>query len=157
MVSYQQLVTAGPAFPLTQFGETHYPGITASYMRKMDRFRNQDSIKRKKTGWIMATSLSHYVGKKEKTGQSSFRYHHYSLLELQGGITWSPLNKINFSLHTGPGMGYYNQTLRFTVTGHLQGSYAIGPKTIITPGCAFIRESGSDALWITSLQLGIVF
>lgn len=156
-VIYQHLLTAGPAIPLASFGETHYPGITSSYIRKMDRFRNQDSFKRKKTGWITAASLSHYFGRKENTGQTSFRYRHYSLLEIQSGMNWAPLKQINISIRTGPGLGYYNRLFRFTFTGHLQGSYAIGPKTIITPGCALIKQPGSDALWFTSLQLGILF
>jgi len=156
-VIYQHLFTAGPAIPLASFGETHYPGITFSYIRNMDRFRKRDSFKRRKTGWITGASLSHYFGRKENTGPTSFRYRHYSLLEIQGGMNWAPLMQLNFSLRTGPGLGYYNRIFRFTVTGHLQGSYAIGPKTIITPGCAFIKEPGSDALWITSLQLGFLF
>ena len=156
-VSYRHLITAGSAIPLASFGETHYPGIISGYIRKMERNRKQDSFKRRKTGWITAASLSHYFGRKENTGQTSFRYRHYSLLEIQGGINWVPLEKLNFSLRTGPGLGYYNNIFRFTVTGHLQGSYAIGPKTIITPGCAFIKEPGSDALWMTSFQLGFLF
>jgi hypothetical protein len=156
-VIYRHLITAGTAIPLASFGETHYPGITSGYIRKMDRIRNQDSFKRRKTGWITAASLSHYFGRKENTGQSSFRYRHYSLLEIQGGMSWAPLEKLNFSLRTGPGLGYYNKIFRFTITGQLQGSYSIGPKTIITPGFAFLKEPGSDALWITSLQLGFLF
>lgn len=157
ITAYHQLVTAGPAIPLAGFWETHYPGITVSYIRKMGRVSKNETFQRNKTAWIAGTSLSGYPGKKEISGQSSFRYRPYGLLELQGGIAWYPLKKIDFSFRAGPGLGYYNKIFRFTVSGQLQGSYAIGPKTIITPGCAFIREPGSDALWITSLQLGMLF
>lgn len=156
-VRFRHLITAGPAIPLAAFGETHNPGITSSYIRIMDQVRNLDLLKRRKTGWITAASLSHYFGRKENTGQTSFRYRQYSLLEIQAGMNWAPLEPLNFSLRTGPGLGYYNNIFRFTVTVHLQGSYAMSPKTIITPGCAFIKEPGSDALWITSLQLGFLF
>jgi hypothetical protein len=43
-VSYDRLITAGPSIPLAQFGETHLAGITASYIRNMDRFRQRDSL-----------------------------------------------------------------------------------------------------------------
>ncbi len=156
-VSYPHMVTAGPAIPLAHFGDTHYPGLTASYIRITTRQKAGEPFKHKKTGWIAAASLSHYFGKKESIGQNRFRYKHYSLIDVQGGMTWQPLKKINLSLRTGPGLGYYNSIFRFTVNGQLQGSYSVGPKTIITPGCAFIKEPGSDALWITSLQLGLIF
>ena len=156
-VSYNRLITAGPSLPLAQFGETHWAGITAIYIRKKERFNQQVPYNRKKTGWITAASFSHFAGKKERINQSAFRYSHYSLLSLQGGIAWYALPKINFLLHAGPGLGYYNQSFRFSVTGQLQGTYLVGPKTIITPGCALIKQPGSDALWFTSLQLGILF
>ena len=127
-VSYDQLITAGPSLPLAQFGETH-----------------------------LAASFSHFTGKKERINQTVFRYSHYSLLSLQGGLAWYALPKVNFLLHAGPGLGYYNQSFRFSVSGQLHGTYQIGPKTIITPGCALIKQPGSDALWFTSLQLGILF
>jgi len=111
----------------------------------------------KKTGWIMAASLSHFPGKKETIGNGSYRYSGYSLLDLHGGLAWYPKQKISFLLRTGPGLGYYSKIFRFTITGQLQGSYAIGPKTRITPGFSFIKEPGSDALWSPSLQLGFLF
>ncbi len=156
-VSYDQLITAGPSLPLAQFGETHLAGITASYIRKKERFSQQEPYNRKKTGWITAASFSHFTGKKERINQTVFRYSHYSLLSLQGGLAWYALPKVNFLLHAGPGLGYYNQSFRFSVSGQLHGTYQIGPKTIITPGCALIKQPGSDALWFTSLQLGILF
>lgn len=115
------------------------------------------SLHRKKTDWLAAATLSHLLGKKEKMGAVSYQYKNYSLVELHGGIVWYPVNKLDVSLRTGPALGYYNTILRLTITGHLQGSYRLGPKTNITPGLAFAKEPGSDALWITSLQLGLLF
>lgn len=156
-VSYLSQLTAGPAIAFGRFSETHYGGITASYIRNKYHHRKRASLHRPKTGWLAAASLSHYFGKKENTGLVSYRYKNYSLLELNGGAGWYPVKKLDLSLRAGPAIGYYNQTFRFTLTGHLQGSYQIGPKTNITPGLALIKEPGSDALWITSLQLGFRF
>jgi hypothetical protein len=155
--TYHQQLTAGPAFPLGPFSETHFPGITASYIRIMGKLKMNEPAGSKKTGWIMAASLSHFPGKKEIIGNGSYRYSGYSLLDLQGGLAWYPKQRISLLLRTGPGLGYYNKIFRFSVTGQLQGSYAISPKTRITPGFSFIKEPGSDALWSPSLQLGFLF
>ena len=123
----------------------------------MGKLKKKDPDGPKKTGWIMAASLSHFPGKKETIGNGSYRYSGYSLLDLQGGLAWYPVQKTGFLLSTGPGLGYYSKIFRFTITGQLQGSYAISPKTTITPGFSFIKEPGSDALWSPSLQLGFLF
>jgi len=59
-VSYDQLITAGPSLPLAQFGETHLAGITASYIRKKERFSQQEPYNRKKTGWIRSIFYLYY-------------------------------------------------------------------------------------------------
>lgn len=153
---HQQL-TAGLALPLANFGETHYGGITFSYLRKQERFNNREPYQRKKTGWLAAASLSHYLGKKEKNEMIAYRYKGYSLLELSAGGAWYPDNNLDFSLRAGPALGYYNKIFRFTLSSILQGSYKIGPKTVITPGLTLLKETGSDAIWVTSIQLGIMF
>jgi hypothetical protein len=155
--TYRQQITAGPVFPLGTFSETHFPGITASYIRIMDKLKMKEPARLKKTGWVMAASISHFPGRKEIIGNGSYRYSGYSILDLQGGLGWYPEQKISFLLRSGPGLGYYSKIFRFTVTGQLQGSYTISPKTTITPGLSFIKEPGSDALWSPSLQLGILF
>ncbi len=157
LTTYHNQLAAGPAIPLAHFSETHLPGITTSYIRKMSRLNTRESFKRKKTGWLLAASLSHFMGRKEIIGNSAFRYKGYSLIGFQGGVAWYPVQKINFSFRTGPGLGYYNKIFRFTATGQFQCSYRISSKTNITPGLSFIKESGSDALWITSIQLGFFF
>ena len=128
-----------------------------SFIRSSGQYQTWEPYQRKKVGWLTAATVSHYLGKKETIGMTSFRYKNYSLIELNGGIVWFPVNKLDLSLRTGPALGYYNTVFRFSLTGHLQGSYQIGPKTNITPGLAFIKEPGSDALWIISLQLGLLF
>jgi hypothetical protein len=157
LVTYHNQVMAGPAFPVGQFGETHFPGITASYIRINRQTRTSEQAGQKKTGWIMASSLSHFFGKKESIGNGTFRYSGYSLLDLQGGIAWYPKQRVSFAVRTGPGLGYYKKVFRFTVTGQLQGSYTISPKITITPGCFVSKEPGSDVLWSPSLQLGFMF
>lgn len=156
-VSYKNQVTAGPVIPIGVFSETHFGGITASYIRKQSSQRVSRSLRPKKTDWLTAVSLSHFLGKKENIGAASYRYKNYSLLELNGGILWYPVSKLDLTLRAGPALGYYNKVFRFTLTGQVQGSYRIGPKTNITPGLSFVKEPGSDALWITSLQLGLLF
>lgn len=156
-ITYLQQLIAGPAIPLGQFHETHYGGITASYIRKQRNHRIKETLHPKKTDWLAAASISYFLGKKENNGTAFYRYKNYSLLELNGGIVYHPLNRLDMLFRTGPALGYYNRIFRFTITGHLQGSYRIGPKTNITPGVAFTKEPGSDALWITSLQLGLFF
>jgi hypothetical protein len=156
-VSYKSQVTAGPAIPFGGFSETHFGGITASYIRKQHNHRVKETLHPKKTDWLAAVSFSHFLGKKENIGAASYRYKNYSLLELNGGIAWYPVSKLDLSFRTGPALGYYNKVFRFTLNGQLQGSYRIGPKTNITPGLSFVKEPGSDALWISSLQLGLLF
>lgn len=156
ITSHQQIM-AGLALPLASFGETHSGGITFSYIRKQERFNNMEPYQRRKTGWLAAASLSHYLGKKENNGLITYKYKGYSLMELHAGAAWYPVNKLDFSLRAGPALGYYNKIFRFALSSYFQGSYSIGPKTVITPGLTLIKEAGSDALWVTSIQLGIMF
>lgn len=153
----RQRLSAGLSLPIASFGDTHYAGVTMSYTRLSAPYQTREPYQRKKTGWLTGATLSHYLGKKENRGLVSYRYKGYTLLELNAGAAWYPTPKLDFSFRAGPGLGYYNSVFRFTLTGHILCSYNIGPKTIITPGLALIRETGSDALWVTSLQLGYLF
>jgi len=153
---HQQL-SAGFSFPTGSFAATHYPGITLSYNRNYGTERTASGARKRKSRWFSAAALSHFTGRKEAAGNGRFRYYGYSLLGLQGGIDWYPLKKTTLSFGTGPALGYYNNTLRFSLTGTVQGHYPLGKKTNITPGISFIKESGSDALWVTSVQLGFIF
>ena len=156
-VPYLNQLTAGPAIALGGFSETHYGGITVSYIRKLKQQATLESFHLQKSFWLAAASLSHHLGKKENTGLVSYRYKNYTVLELNGGFGWQADENLNLVIRTGPALGYYNRIFRFTYTGQLQGSYRTGPKTSITPGLAFIKEPGSDALWVTSLQLAFSF
>ncbi len=156
IIPHQQ-ITTGLSIPLAAFGETHYGGITAGYIRNKARFNDNEPYQRKKISWLTAATLSHFISKKENNGTVAFRYKGYSLLELNAGAAWHPVNKLGLSLRAGPAIGYYHHILRFTFTSTLQGSYTIGPKKVITPGITFVKEPGSDALWVASLQLGLLF
>lgn len=154
---FHHVITAGPAIPLAGFSNTHFGGITTSYIRNMMKDHHSAVFKRKKTGWLTVASLSHYLGKNENNGLVSYRYKGYSVLELNAGAAWYPANKLDLSLRAGPALGIYNKIFRFTLTSTLQGSYKRGPKTVITPGLTLLKETGNDAVWVTSLQLGLVF
>ena len=156
-VHYLNQVTAGPAIALGGFSETHYGGITVSYIRIFRHQAIRERLHLPKTYWAAAASLSHHLGKKENTGLVTYRYKNYSLLELNGGFGWKPLEKLDLLLRAGPALGYYNRIFRFTYSGQLQTIFRTGPKTSITPVLSFIKEPGSDAVWVTSLQLACYF
>ncbi|MBI3139470.1 MAG: hypothetical protein HYZ15_12905 [Sphingobacteriales bacterium] len=150
-------IFAGPSVPLGQFSSTHYPGITISYMRMPSRPVAEQGARGRKTGFASGGSLSHFWGKKEKAGSRDFRYPGYTVLELQGGLTWTPLNRGILFLAMGPGLGYYEGRFRFIAGAGIQGSYPLSPIINISPALSLIKEKGSDALWIASLKAGLRF
>ncbi|MBI5371406.1 MAG: hypothetical protein HZA79_05190 [Sphingobacteriales bacterium] len=150
-------LSAGPSFPLGLFASTHSPGITISYIRIMGRPANEPATRRRETGFAFSSSLYHFFGRSERAGSSDFRYPGYSVLDLQGGLTWAPLSRGFFCLSLGPGLDCYGGHYRFIIAGGLQGSYPLSPKISIRPGLSFIKEPGTDALWIATIKAGMAF
>lgn len=143
---YSWNITSGIGLPVGSFSETHFPGLGASVSYSDGRFGLLPSAPRQKTSYSIHAGSYYFFGKEETVSGHPYSYPGYILVHLSGGLIYNHGKRTQFGLVAGPGMGIYNGSSRFTVTGTLSANYYIGKRIGISPAFILVRESGADLL-----------
>lgn len=116
-------LSAGIAFPVGVFAETHFAGATVQLAYTDHRFGKLFTLPKKKIGYVFNSGFSHYVGRKETVSGHDFNYGGYFIFHTYAGGIYNAGRKINISLTAGPALGLYQKNLRFNIGSNLSGTY----------------------------------
>jgi hypothetical protein len=153
-----QAVSLTIQVPVGSFSSTHFGGITAQYENSRRWYAIKYKMK-KQFRFAYNGGISFYAGKNETVSGYDYHYPAYWLVHAQAGLCYLPAKKIDLKLTTGPGLGIYNGTTRFTWGARLEGIYFLetGIDIGIGPSIHMMKEPGADALWTVGLKSTYVF
>lgn len=146
------MLATGFSMPVGNFTSTHYAGISAIYLRSHHRFGINDKKNKTKYGFIYGAGMTHYLGKKEGTGNTAYQYAPFTLATASVGTIMNPVNKINLLLTAGPGLGFYNGRRDFYLQAGFSASYYLSYKFAITPGILLMKKKGTDGILAIALK-----
>lgn len=141
-------------FPLGDFSSTHFGGIgvDASPSRHFEK-----SLRKKKIVFTYNGGINYYIGKKETVSANNYKYPGYVFIHAFGGLLYVPAKKIALKIMTGPGLGIYNGTTRFTIGGKFEAGYSVSNRVSIGPGFLIMKDPGANPLWGLSLKTTMDF
>lgn len=149
--------SAGIAFPLGVFAESHLAGLSANFWHSRVILRNKTRADRKL--WLVGNAgIEYYLGKKETVNGNSFRFGNYGYLHTTAGLAYDPLRRTTILLSAGPSLGLYkgNADLGLRVQSSIR--YRVGDAIDLGLNAAYMKQ-GKDvnALWAVGPALFFYF
>lgn len=150
-------LSAGSAFPVSGFAETHFTGAAVQIAYTDHRFGKLFTLPKKKIGYVFNSGFSHYFGRKETVSGHDFKYGGYFIFHTYAGGIFNAGRKININLTAGPALGLYQKNLRFNIGSDLSGTYYFNRKWGATAALQFLNETGARPLWSAALKASYAF
>lgn len=96
--------------------------------------------------------INYYLGKRINTSGFSNKYSGYSFIYAFAGLQFNPIKKTSFRLFAGPGLGFYNGSIRFILSSELDATHLINKKLAAGPSIIVMKESGANATWAVAIK-----
>ncbi len=142
-------ITGSIERPLGSFSSTHTLGVQAA----VNFVRSSDTSKHHIFQFTFKAGGGYFFGRTVAPADYPYTYPGYTIIYTGAGIRFEPVNRLNGSLTTGPGISFYNKTTRFDWVSNLTLAYDVSEKVSIGPRIQMIKEFGADALWTAGLQV----
>ncbi len=142
------IISAGPALAISNFGKTHSVGFNTAYQHGV-------TFREKQLSLSYAGIISTFAGKNEKVSAYPYKYPLYINIAGMAGVSYSITQKNSISILIGPGISIYNKETNLNITGKIGCLYQLKSKLFVGASLLGIKANGSRVILGTGISAAL--